>query len=74
MDVADEHFKLLVNAMEDRAVSLLDAAGTIQSWNKGAELLQGYARDEIVGQSFERLFTEADRAAAKPRTLRGSGA
>ena len=69
MDVADEHFKLLVNAMEDRAVFLLDPAGRIQSWNKGAELLQGYARAEIVGQHYERLFTESDRAAAKPRTL-----
>ncbi|CAN5448315.1 hypothetical protein BH11MYX1_BH11MYX1_24890 [soil metagenome] len=69
MDVPDEHFRLLVDLMEDRAVYLLDAAGGIRSWNKGAELLKGYARDEVVGQPFDRFFTEADRQAAKPRAL-----
>ena len=66
---SDAHYEILVDSMEDRAVYLLDVDGTIRTWNRGAALLKGFAREEVVGQNFERFFSPADRAAAKPRTL-----
>jgi PAS domain S-box-containing protein len=43
------------------AVFSKDLDGTIRSWNRGAERLYGYTRDEAVGQSVAMLIP-ADRA------------
>ena len=62
-------FRLLVERIVDYAVFLLTTDGYIWSWNAGAERLKGYQADEIVGQHFERLYTDEDRAAGRPRQL-----
>lgn len=48
------------------AVVVLDARGHVASWNAGAERRFGWRADEIVGHSYGRLFTAADRDARKP--------
>src|SRR5262249_37279327 len=42
---------------------MLDAAGNVISWNKGAQRIQGYAADEIVGQHLSIFYTADERAA-----------
>ncbi|WP_408328894.1 PAS domain-containing hybrid sensor histidine kinase/response regulator [Paraburkholderia strydomiana] len=49
---------MLVQAIEDYAIFLLDASGHIVSWNAGAQKLKGYAAQEIIGQHFSRFYTE----------------
>ncbi|MFM0337196.1 PAS domain-containing hybrid sensor histidine kinase/response regulator [Paraburkholderia fungorum] len=49
---------MLVQAIEDYAIFLLDATGRIVSWNAGAQKLKGYAANEIIGQHFSRFYTE----------------
>jgi PAS domain S-box-containing protein len=49
---------MLVQAIEDYAIFLLDATGHIVSWNVGAQKLKGYAAQEIIGQHFSRFYTE----------------
>ncbi|WP_121317960.1 PAS domain S-box protein [Paraburkholderia sp. RAU2J] len=49
---------MLVQAIEDYAIFLLDATGHIVSWNAGAQKLKGYAAQEIIGQHFSRFYTE----------------
>ncbi len=44
----------------------LDPAGTVTSWNSGAEALFGYTSQEIIGQNFRSIFTLEDRAARVP--------
>jgi PAS domain S-box-containing protein len=63
---SDEAFRLLVDNVVDYAIFLLDPEGHIVSWNKGAELLKGYKRDEIIGEHFSIFYTPADLAAEKP--------
>ncbi len=59
-------YRLLVDAITDYAVYMLDAAGVVTSWNSGAQLFKGYTADEIVGQHFSRFYTPEDQAAGVP--------
>src|SRR6478672_12814683 len=58
-----DRFQLLIEAVKDHAIYLLDPQGYVASWNSGAERIKGYSADEIVGQHFSRFYTEPDRAA-----------
>jgi PAS domain S-box-containing protein len=62
-------FRLLVDRVLDYAIFMLTPDGHIASWNAGAERLKGYTADEIIGQHFERFYTDADRAAGRPARL-----
>jgi PAS domain S-box-containing protein len=57
----DGRYRLLVDAITDYAVYMLDPTGTIVSWNAGARRSKGYDATEIIGQHFSRFFTEEDR-------------
>ena len=63
----DRRFELLVNAISDYAIYLLDRNGYITSWNTGAQRFKGYRAEEIVGQHFSRFYTEEDRARGLPQ-------
>ncbi len=52
--------------MKDYAIVLLDPAGTVVSWNAGAERINGYAAGEIVGRHFSRFHTAEDRQPGRP--------
>lgn len=70
-DATDERFQLLVNAVTDYAIYMLDPNGRIATWNAGAERFKGYTADEIIGEHFSRFFTPEDQAAELPtRALR----
>jgi PAS domain S-box-containing protein len=49
---SEERFRLLVEAIKDYAICLLDAEGRIVSWNGGAEVMHGYRAEEILGRPF----------------------
>jgi PAS domain S-box-containing protein len=57
---------LLVGAVTDYAIYMLDPNGVIVSWNAGAEKTKGYVADEIIGQHFSRFYAEEDRSAGLP--------
>jgi len=64
---ADERrYRLLVDAITDYAIYMLDPCGVVSSWNAGAERFKGYRADEIIGQHFSVFYTEEDRAAGAP--------
>ena len=68
---AEQRFQLLVNAVVDYAIYMLDPDGRIATWNPGAERFKGYTADEIIGDHFSRFFTDEDRASDAPgRALR----
>ncbi|OZI37014.1 hypothetical protein CAL29_00810 [Bordetella genomosp. 10] len=62
----DRRTALLVAAIRDYAIYLLDAEGYVSSWNPGAERFKGYTAEEIIGQHFSRFYTEEDRASGVP--------
>jgi osomolarity two-component system sensor histidine kinase TcsA len=63
----DEAFRILVQAVKDYAIFLLDTKGNIVTWNTGAELHKGYKRDEIIGKHFSIFYGKEDLAINKPQ-------
>jgi PAS domain S-box-containing protein len=47
---------LLIETVKDYAIFILDPAGNVMSWNRGAQLIKGYTPDEIVGRHFSRFY------------------
>ena len=67
----DGRYRLLVEAITDYAIYMLDPNGIVTSWNAGAERFKGYQPAEIIGQHFSRFYTDEDRATGLPaRALR----
>src|SRR6266404_7585364 len=67
---SERNFRLLVEAVADYALYMLDPTGVVTSWNIGGERIKGYSPDEIIGRHFSCFYTETDRAIGKPhRTL-----
>jgi PAS domain S-box-containing protein len=55
---AEESLHQIVAGVVDYAIIMLDAEGYVQSWNAGAERIQGYRRQEILGQHFSIFYPE----------------
>src|SRR3954469_17271946 len=53
-------YRLLVEAVTDYAIYMLDPTGIITSWNAGAQRFKGYAAHEIIGQHFSRFYTQEE--------------
>ena len=57
-----EQSRLLVEAVRDYAIFMLDTEGYITSWNTGAERLNYYTREEVVGRHVSMFYTPQDCA------------
>jgi PAS domain S-box-containing protein len=62
----DDRYQLLIDAVRDYAIFMLDPSGRIASWNTGAQRIKGYLPEEIIGQHFSVFYTPQDVAAQKP--------
>ena len=65
----DPQFRILIEAVKDYAIFMLDPAGNVMTWNAGAERIQGYKAEEIIGKHFSCFYTDEDVEQEKP--LRG---
>ena len=65
--VSEDRFHLLVDGVSDHAIIMLDPGGIILTWNRGAERIDGYTAEEIVGQHYSCLFTPELIAAGRPK-------
>ena len=59
--------QLLIDAIVDYAIYMIDVDGTVRSWNSGAQRLKGYTPDEIIGKSFASFYSPEDRAEGLPQ-------
>jgi PAS domain S-box-containing protein len=64
---SDGRFRLLIDAITDYAIYMLDPDGTVISWNPGARRFKGYDESEIIGENFSRFYTEEDRKSGLPQ-------
>jgi PAS domain S-box-containing protein len=65
--IEDGRFRLLIDAVIDYAIYMIDPDGIITSWNAGARRFKGYEEAEILGQHFSRFYTDEDRRAGLPQ-------
>jgi len=61
--------ELLIDALSDHAIFMLDEAGFVTSWNAGAERIKGYTAREAIGQHFSRFFTIEDQRDRLPERI-----
>jgi PAS domain S-box-containing protein len=64
---AEDGFRLMVESITDCAIVQLDAQGQVLSWNAGAEIIDGYSAQEIVGQHFSRFYSAEDIELGAPQ-------
>lgn len=63
--ILPEFAQVLVDSVSDYAIIMLDTEGRVLTWNKGAELINGYTADEIIGQPVTRFYPTEDIAVGK---------
>ncbi len=66
MRADEEQFRLMVDAVKDYALLMLNPEGYVVSWNAGAERIKGYKADEIIGKHFSCFYTPEDKARGHP--------
>ncbi|WP_049810279.1 hybrid sensor histidine kinase/response regulator [Bradyrhizobium japonicum] len=59
-------YRLLVEAITDYAIYMLDRDGHVTSWNPGAKRFKGYEAEEIIGRHFSTFYTETEREQKVP--------
>ena len=65
----EKQFQELVDSIEIDGIFMLDCAGHVLTWNRGAEMCKGYSRQEILGKHFKILFVPEDVKAGVPDLL-----
>ncbi|MDB5956574.1 PAS domain S-box protein [Ramlibacter sp.] len=63
---SEERFRLLVEGVSDYAIFMLDPNGVVITWNMGAQRINGYAAEEIIGQHFSIFYPPEVREAGWP--------
>ena len=63
----EAQFQLLVDAVQDYAIFILDPAGNVRTWNAGAKRIKQYTAAEIVGKHFSIFYPEEDKRNGKPK-------
>jgi PAS domain S-box-containing protein len=63
---SEERFRLLVDAVQDYAIYMIDPQGLVASWNAGAQRIKGYTAEEVVGQHFRCFYPLESRRLGLP--------
>jgi PAS domain S-box-containing protein len=66
---SEANYRLLVDTIEHYAIYLIDARGTVDTWNTGAQRVKGYTAEEIIGRNYSRFFPAESIAAGRPEEI-----
>jgi PAS domain S-box-containing protein len=64
---SERRFRLLVEGVADQAIFMLDPHGCVTDWNSGAERVNGYREDEILGRHFSCFYPPEDQQKELPQ-------
>ena len=64
---SEEVFRTLLDGIKDYAIYMLDREGRVISWNSGADRIQGYPGEEIIGKHVSCFYTDTDRNSNWPQ-------
>ncbi|PYV72302.1 MAG: histidine kinase [Acidobacteria bacterium] len=63
---SEEKSRLLVSGIKDYAIFMLDPDGHVVTWNAGAQAINGYAADEILGKHFSVFYPKEAKTDDRP--------
>jgi PAS domain S-box-containing protein len=63
---SSQWLRLWAESTTDYSIFALAPDGTIISWNRGGETIQGYQPDEILGRHVRVMYTDEDQRAGLP--------
>jgi PAS domain S-box-containing protein len=66
---SEERFRLMVEGVKDYAIFMLDPGGCVTTWNDGAERIEGYSEEEILGGHFSTFYPEEDVERGHPEDV-----
>ena len=66
---SEERFRLMVEGVKDYAIFMLDPGGRVTTWNDGAERIEGYEEEEILGRHFSSFYPEEDVERGHPEDV-----
>jgi PAS domain S-box-containing protein len=66
---SEERYRMLLDAIHDYAIFMMDPHGQIVSWNAGAERIKGYSAEEIIGHNFSCFFPHEDIERGRPEEV-----
>ncbi|HSD07420.1 PAS domain S-box protein [Flavobacterium sp.] len=69
LEKSEERYHLMVEEIQDYSILYLNHQGIIENWNLGAEKINGYKAEEVIGKNFDIFFTESDRKNNLPGNL-----
>jgi two-component system CheB/CheR fusion protein len=55
-----EFFSQIIDSLQDYSIFTLDTDFVINSWSSGSTRIFGYETEEVIGESFDLIFTEED--------------
>jgi PAS domain S-box-containing protein len=67
IDTSKLTLRSAVKDIQSHAIVTLDPDGLVTSWNKGAEQITGWKKDEVLGRCFDFLYSETDNKSGKPQ-------
>jgi PAS domain S-box-containing protein len=62
-----EHYRIVVEHIDEYAIYTLDAEGIITSWGAGAQKVSGATAEEVIGQHYSFFFPSAAVLAGVPQ-------
>jgi len=62
-----EFYSQIIDSLQDYSIFTLDKDFNINSWSSGSTKIFGYETDEVIGESFDIIFTEEDLKSGVPR-------
>ena len=66
---SEERFRLMIEGVEDYAIFMLDPGGGVTTWNDGAERIEGYEEEEILGRHFSSFYPVEDVERGHPEDV-----
>ena len=62
-----EFYSQIIDSLQDYSIFTLDKEFNINSWSSGSVKIFGYETDEVIGESFNIIFTEEDLKSDIPK-------
>ena len=63
---SEARFRLTLKSIKDYAICTIDPRGYIMSWNEGAESVNGYTSQEVIGKHIAIFYSTEDVLAGTP--------